>query len=122
MRREKDDYKMVIVVRDDLKLSPGKLAVQVAHAAVECSLLSKRKKPRWFRKWRDQGAKKVVVKVNDLDDLHKLKDEAEDLKLVAEIIKDAGLTEIPPGTETVLGIGPAPSSVIDRITGDLPLL
>lgn len=122
MRREKDDYKMVIVVRDDLKLSPGKLAVQVAHAAVECSLLSKRKKPGWFRKWRDQGAKKVVVKVNDLDDLHKLKDEAEDLKLVAEIIKDAGLTEIPPGTETVLGIGPAPSSVIDRITGDLPLL
>ncbi len=122
MRREKDDYKMVIVVRDDLKLSPGKLPVQVSHAAVECSLLSKRKKPGWFRKWRDQGAKKVVVKVNDLDDLHKLKDEAEDLKLVAEIIKDAGLTEIPPGTETVLGIGPAPSSVIDRITGDLPLL
>ncbi|RLF37713.1 MAG: peptidyl-tRNA hydrolase, partial [Thermoplasmata archaeon] len=28
----------------------------------------------------------------------------------------------PPGTRTVIGIGPAPSSFIDKLTGSLPLL
>ena len=120
--QRKDDYKMVIVVRDDLKLSSGKLAVQVAHAAVECSFTSKRKKPKWFKMWKEQGAKKVVVRVDSLEDLYRLKDEAKGLGLIAEIIKDAGLTEVPPGTETVLGIGPGPSNIIDKITGNLPLL
>ena len=84
--------------------------------------ISKRKKPKWFKVWREQGAKKVVVRVNSLEDLYRLKDEAEELGLTAEIIKDAGLTEVPPGTETVLGIGPGPSNIIDKITGNLPLL
>lgn len=117
-----DDYKMVIVVREDLEISKGKLAAQVAHAAVECALLSKRKKPRWFRIWKEQGAKKVVLKAENLDKLYDLKNKAKEIGLIAEIIKDAGLTEVSPGTETVLGIGPAPSSIIDRITGNLPLL
>lgn len=119
---KKEEYKMVIVSRKDLELSPGKLAVQVAHAAVECSLLVKRKKPKWFKAWKEQGAKKVVVKAEDLEELHQLKKEAEDLGMVAVIISDAGLTEIPPGTETVLGIGPAPASLVDKVTGSLPLL
>jgi len=54
-------YKMVIVVREDLQLSCGKLAVQVAHAAVECTLKSKKKNP-WFDDWLKEGQKKVVVK------------------------------------------------------------
>ena len=31
-------------------------------------------------------------------------------------------TEVSPGTYTVLGIGPGPSSLIDAITGDFKLL
>jgi PTH2 family peptidyl-tRNA hydrolase len=44
------------------------------------------------------------------------------LGLVAEVIADAGRTQIASGSHTVLGIGPAPKSVIDRVTGTLKLL
>lgn len=119
---EKDEYKMVIVSREDLKISPGKLATQVAHAAVECALLTKKKKPKWFKLWREQGAKKVVVRAQSIEDLYQLKEKADKLGIISLIISDAGHTEIPPGTETVLGIGPAPASLIDKVTGSLPLL
>jgi PTH2 family peptidyl-tRNA hydrolase len=116
------DYKMVIVTRSDLVLSAGKLAVQVSHAAVDCALLTKKNKSEWFSKWRREGAKKVVVKVADLDDFFPLKEKAENLGICTSIITDAGHTEIPEGTQTVLGIGPAPSNLIDQVTGQLPLL
>ncbi|KYK26792.1 peptidyl-tRNA hydrolase [Thermoplasmatales archaeon SG8-52-1] len=116
------EYKMVIVTRTNLTLSKGKLAVQVAHAAVACALETKKENSKWFNKWKNEGAKKAVVKVESEKDFYHLKEKADDLKIVSSIISDAGLTEIPPGTNTVLGIGPAPSNLIDKVTGDLPLL
>ena len=116
------DYKMVIVTRTDLNLSPGKLAVQVAHAAVSCALETKKLNSKWFSKWQNEGAKKVVVKVDCEDDFYPLKEKAEQLKLVAHLITDAGHTEIPAGTKTVLGIGPAPNNTIDQVTGKIALL
>jgi len=116
------EYKMVIVTRKDLNLSPGKLAAQVAHAAVACALNTKKTKTKWFKKWMDDGGKKAVVKVESVDDFHTLNRKAKRLDIVSYIVVDAGYTEIPAGTETVLGIGPAPSSIIDQITGNLSLL
>lgn len=113
---------MVIVTRKDLKLSPGKLAVQVAHAAVACALETKKKNAKWFKRWMEEGAKKVVVNVDSLDDFFLLKDKAEKLNITSYLVVDAGQTEIPAGTKTVIGFGPAPSNLIDQITGDLPLL
>jgi len=116
------EYKMVIVTRSDLSLSAGKLAAQVSHAAVDCTLLTKKNKPEWFSKWQREGAKKIVVKVECLDDFFSLKEKAEKLGICTSLISDAGHTEIPEGTQTVLGIGPAPSNLIDQVTGELPLL
>jgi len=116
------EYKMVIVTRKDLSLSPGKLAAQVAHAAVACTLSTKKNKPDWFNKWQNEGAKKAVVKVERLDDFFPLKEKAEYLGIATNIIEDAGHTEIPQGTKTVLGLGPAPNNLIDQVTGDLSLL
>ena len=118
----KFEYKMVIAVRKDLKLSTGKMAAQVAHAAVNCAFASKRKKADWFNTWYDEGQKKVVVKVSSLDELLRLKVQAEDAGLVTSLITDAGMTELPPHTTTCLGIGPAPDSVIDKVTGHLGLM
>ncbi len=115
-------YKLVVVTRRDLKLSAGKTAVQVAHAAVSCAVQSKKHDPDTFKEWYEEGQKKVVVKAPDLKALYELKTQAEDLGLVTSLIQDAGLTEIPAGTVTVLGIGPARDRDVDRVTGDLPLL
>ena len=116
------DYKMVIITRKDLKLSQGKLAAQVAHAAVECALLTKKKNSKWFKNWMNEGAKKAVLKTDKLEDYYHLKKLADELNISSSIISDAGHTEIPFGTKTVIGIGPAPSNLIDKITGDLSLL
>jgi PTH2 family peptidyl-tRNA hydrolase len=115
-------YKQAFVVREDLKLSKGKLSAQVAHAAVSCAIKAEKNKNKYFSDWFSEGQKKVVLKVDDLDSLLKIFKEAKSVGLVTELIKDAGLTEIPPGTITVLGIGPAPEDEIDKIVGHLKLL
>ena len=116
------EYKMMIVTRNDLKLSHGKLAAQVAHAAVACAFSTKKNNSKWFNKWQNEGGKKAVVKVDCVDDFYPLKEKAEQLKIAAYLVEDAGHTEIPAGTKTALGLGPAPSNIIDQVTGDLPLL
>jgi len=116
------EYKMVIVARSDLKLSPGKLAAQVAHAAVACALSTKKNNSKWFSKWQNEGAKKAVVKVENVDGFFPLKEKAEKLKIAAYLIEDAGHTEIPAGTKTVLGVGPAPANLVDQVTGHLQIL
>lgn len=113
------DYKQCIIVRDDLKLSRGKLAVQVAHAAVSTYEFADEKVRD---AWKEQGQKKVVLRVPCLRDLFELRDLARRHGLPAVLITDAGLTEVPPGTTTVLGIGPAQAGELDKITGSLKLL
>jgi len=119
---DEGEYKMVIVVRKDLRLSPGKLAAQVAHAAVTCTLRAREKKKKWMKKWIDGGQKKVVVKGENIDHLKDLMIQARDLDLTVALITDAGHTELPPGTVTCLGIGPGPENLIDAVTGELTLL
>jgi len=114
--------KQAIVVRVDIPMSPGKIAAQVAHAAVSAAEMVRRERPEWFREWMEEGQKKVVLKVHDEESLRRLEDEAKAVGIPSELISDAGLTEIPPGTVTALGIGPAPSELVDRVTGKLRLL
>ena len=113
--------KVVVVVRSDLDISKGKVAVQVAHAAVRCALESRVKAKPWFDRWMDGGERKIVVKAPDLRALHELQARAAKEGLVTALIQDAGLTEVEPGTVTCLGIGPAPEEIIDKITGQLSL-
>jgi PTH2 family peptidyl-tRNA hydrolase len=113
------EYKQAIIVREDLKLSKGKIAVQVAHAAIEAY---ERADEKIKEAWRSEGQKKVVLKVSSLSELLELKAKAERLGFACALIADAGLTEVPPGTITALGIGPDKAERLDALTGNLKLL
>ncbi len=112
-------YKMAIVT-NDIPMSPGKLAAQVAHAAVDCVLRLRKKNPSLVEKWVDEGQKKVVLKA-DVEEMEALMKKANSTGLCTSLIRDAGRTELEPGTVTALAIGPAEESKIDKITGQLPL-
>lgn len=112
-------YKQVILVRQDLKLPKGKLAVQVAHASLDVASKSDKK---LVEKWKAQGGKKVVLKVADEKELIKYMSMAENEGLKVALIKDAGHTVLEPGTITCLGVGPDLEEKIDKITGKLKMI
>lgn len=116
------EHKMVMVIRTDLKMSKGKMIVQACHAAVESSEVAKRENREIWKKWRNGSSKKVALRVESLEELLELYNNTLQLKISCALIKDAGLTELPPGTTTALGIGPDKSEVIDKITGQLQLI
>lgn len=113
------EYKQVILVRDDLKLPKGKMCVQVAHAAISSYEWAK---PSVQEAWKEGGQKKIVLKVDRLEDLFKYKEEARRFDIPTALIQDAGLTCVPPGTITALGMGPADAIALDKIVGHLKLM
>ena len=119
------EYKQVIVVRRDLKMGRGKAAAQVAHASCEAifTILSSGRSDwvRWLEAWRSTGQMKVVLRADSLDELLYIKRRADESGLPTSLVRDAGRTQLEPGTITCIAIGPAPSEAIDRITGNLKL-
>ena len=117
-----NELTMVLVTRSDLTLSKGKLAAQCSHATAECILKAKRITPKILEKYRANGARKIVCSASNLESLKRIFGEANEVGLICYMVKDAGHTEIPSGTVTVVGIGPGPRSTIDTITSSLPLV
>ncbi|MAG44476.1 aminoacyl-tRNA hydrolase [bacterium] len=112
-------FKQIIILRKDLKMSLGKTCVQACHACLgACEKTNKKN----FMHWQKQGQKKAIVKVENQDELFKLKKQANNMNLPNYLVSDAGLTELEHGTVTALAIGPAQEHEVDKITGDLSLL
>lgn len=111
--------KQVIIVNDSLRLPPGKLAVQVAHAAVATFLATSLEIQE---KWIEEGMPKIVLGVSHEETLLQFFDAAQRAHLPTYLVRDAGKTILPAGTITCLGIGPAPTVEVDALTGNLALL
>lgn len=145
-----EEVKQVIVVRKDLNMRKGKIAAQVAHAAMafltspirmvqdEKYFQSATERnffghdPKWNRKivlddesvqWIDGAFTKVVVSVNSEAELLAVYQDAKMYGCKAQLITDAGRTEfhgVP--TNTCVAVGPNFVSKVDAVTKALPLL
>ncbi|XP_069613291.1 peptidyl-tRNA hydrolase 2, mitochondrial isoform X1 [Ranitomeya imitator] len=118
---ESGEFKMVLVVRNDLKMGKGKVAAQCSHAAVSAYKQLQKRNPDLLKQWEYCGQPKVVLKAPDEATLVELLSHAKQLGLTISLIQDAGRTQIAPGSRTVLGVGPGPANLIDQVTGQLKL-
>ncbi|KAM3443831.1 hypothetical protein MY4824_000279 [Beauveria thailandica] len=123
-----EECKLVLVVRTDLGMTKGKIAAQCSHATLACyKALAGNADPgsterKMLARWEKYGQAKIALQVKSQDEMLQLCRKARGMGLTAEVVKDAGRTQIEAGSMTVLGVGPAPRSLIDEVTGHLKLL
>lgn len=110
--------KQAIVARADIGMGEGKLAAQVAHASL---MAFEEARSSASSEWKGEGQKKVVLQADDEQTIFKLAEKADTKRLPHAIVRDAGHTQLEPGTVTALAVGPATEAEVDAVTGDLPL-
>ena len=113
--------KQAIVIRSDLGMGKGKLAGQTAHASVSAYNVARARDKEAARQWEGEGQKKIVLKVGSEGDLISLY-EGMKRAIPCALIRDAGRTQLEPGTVTCFGAGPADEALINKYTKDLKLL
>ncbi|KAL6717654.1 hypothetical protein ACLMJK_005569 [Lecanora helva] len=120
----REECKLVLVVRTDLGMGKGKIAAQCSHATLACYKHFLRHDPSsvLLKRWESLGQAKIALQVPSEEQMQMLQAQAVSLGLCAQVIHDAGRTQIASGSATVLGVGPGPKSVVDGVTGHLRLL
>ena len=123
---EYDDLKMVFLVRQDLKMKAGKIAAQVAHAAIglydDIIFGNDIYQKEALDYWVNYGQKKIVLRIPNLDTMMNAYKQCKKESIATCLITDAGLTQVEPLSKTVLGIGPDKSEKINKITGTFKLM
>lgn len=114
--------KLVCVVNQSLKMGKGKIAAQVGHASVQALLGAGKSHPQHVEAWLAGGQKKICVKVPEASAFDELTRLAGQRTIPAHLIRDAGHTQIPKGSATVLALGPFNETALDELTGHLKLL
>ena len=118
--------KMALVVRTDLAMGKGKMCAQCAHAALAAYRAAAAGTPAqrsYLAAWEATGETKVALRAGSEDELLRLQRAARTgaARLVAVVIRDAGHTQVAPGSATVLAIH-GPVAAVDAVTGGLKLL
>lgn len=113
--------KQAIVIRTDLEMGKGKIAAQSAHASLSAFRKSELADKFTARKWEAEGQKKVVLKVGSEAELLQLYERMK-REIPCALIRDAGHTQVEPGSITCFGAGPAEEAKIDKYCKELKLL
>lgn len=116
-------HKMVFVANMSLKMGTGKLAAQVGHAClgVYQHAMKSEEGRAGIDSWTRLGQVKIVLKGQSTEQLMDLFKAAKDAGCHAYLVQDAGYTQIPPGSRTILGIF-GTKEAVDSVTGELKLL
>lgn len=114
--------KLVCVVNQSLKMGKGKVAAQVGHASVQAFLNAGVSHPSQVEAWLASGQKKICLKTPNADDFEMFRNEAKRRGIPTHVVHDAGHTQIPSGSATVLALGPYDETVLNELTGHLKLL
>ena len=115
-------YKQVIVIRSDLEMGKGKIGAQCSHASLAAFRKTEKTNPEIAGEWEIGGQKKIVLKVGSEKELLENFELAMREGIPCEIIRDAGHTQIEPGTTTCFGAGPWDEKKLDELFGKLKLL
>ena len=120
--KNSSEIKQVLVIRADVKMGRGKIAAQASHASLMSYLIVERTDSEVASKWLEEGEKKIVLKIGGEAELMELYRKLKSEKIPCAMVTDAGLTEVPPGTKTALGIGPWYGDKVNKFTAVLKLL
>ncbi|WP_159881661.1 aminoacyl-tRNA hydrolase [Paenibacillus puerhi] len=113
------DIVQYFIVNSELGMSSGKMAAQVAHAATTMTLhclLNDKSSHATFQAWLNAGQKKIVLRGTEADLLRLSKVEG------YLAIRDAGHTEIPSGSLTVVVLPPADKEEVRSVVGGFKLM
>jgi len=113
--------KQAIIIRTDLGMSKGKMAGQTAHASLSAYKKAEAQDPDAASQWEEEGQKKIVLKVSSEGELLSLFEKMK-REIPCALIRDAGHTQVEPGSITCFGAGPAEESAINKHTKELKLL
>ncbi|KAG6837126.1 hypothetical protein H0H93_014432 [Arthromyces matolae] len=80
--------KLVLVVRTDLKMTPGKIAAQCGHATLACYKALNKANPKLVQHWERTGQAKIALKGKSEEQILELEAIAKSLNLCARSIQD----------------------------------
>ncbi len=121
------DMAMYIFINTTIKMDKGKIAGQVGHAVQKLiediltnhaysKTFESKKIMNDYANWRSNGMAKIVLKATE-EELEQIRKQPH-----CAMVRDAGLTQIPPNTLTVIGLLPRPKSELEQLTKNFKLL
>jgi len=118
---------MLLMVRSDLGMKPGKKIAQAGHGVgglyrqyMDGCLTEEQE--AWFEAWERNGMAKITIRTPSEEDFNLVAVKAQELNVPMTLVVDAGLTQVPPNSKTVLALGPAPSYITDELCGNYKLM
>lgn len=115
-----DEYVMYLIVRTDLKMSKGKIAAQCGHAVQWLVINGLQNKS--FKEYLKGCYAKICLKIPSETEMDKISGYCYHKRINHYQVIDAGRTQVPVNSKTVLGVGPLRRSQVPDLIRDLKLL